>query len=142
VRERPLVIADGAHNAPGMATMIESLAGLERPRPRVALLAILRDKSVDKMVGSLLPLVDIVVCTQTHEPRSLNALELAAKVRSHGMDPQAAIEEPLEAFDAALRAAGPGGSLLVTGSLYLLEDLARALGQGPDGPPRGYTSDS
>jgi dihydrofolate synthase / folylpolyglutamate synthase len=142
VRRHPLVIADGAHNAPGMTTMVASLAALERPRPRVALLAILRDKRVDEMLATLLPLVDAVVCTRAHEPRCLSAEEVAAHVRDHGLEPVATIDDPVEAYAAALRAAGPDGSLLVTGSLYLLEDLAGVLTRRPGGRAQGYTSDS
>ena len=54
VRRRPLVIADGAHNAHGAAAMAASIAAIERPRPRVLLLAVLADKAVDEMLRILL----------------------------------------------------------------------------------------
>ena len=79
---------------------------------------------------ALLPLLDAVVCTQASEPRSLTAGGLADVV---------ADAAPPAAGRAGGAAAGsrtspppgrwpaPSGTVLVTGSLYLLEDLADVL---------------
>jgi dihydrofolate synthase/folylpolyglutamate synthase len=99
VAHRPLVLADGAHNPHGMRVLAASLAAVARPAPRVGVVAILRDKAVTEMLAGLAPLIDELVCTQASEERSLTAEELA----------------------------GEGGSVLVTGSLYLLSDLADVL---------------
>lgn len=126
VWRRPLVLADGAHNPHGMAALGASLRAIERPRPRVLLLAMMRDKAVDEVLALVLPLVEQVVCTQARQARSLSAAELAARVRAvsgAGSPPALAIEDATAAYEAALALAGDEGSLLVTGSLYLLEDL-------------------
>ena len=80
-RERPLVLADGAHNPDGVRALAQSLAAVRRPRRAWASLAIMRDKDDAEMLAGLLPLLDAVVCTQASEPRSLAAEELAAAVR-------------------------------------------------------------
>jgi dihydrofolate synthase / folylpolyglutamate synthase len=133
LRRRPLVIADGAHNAHGVAAMATSIAAIERPRPRVVLLAVLADKAVDEMLRIVLPLADAVVCTRAGEPRSLSAEQLAARVRGAGFaGPLVADDEAHAAYGTALRSAGSGGSVLVTGSLYLLEELADELASAVD----------
>ncbi len=125
VRRRPLVIADGAHNPHGAAAMAASLAAIQRPRPRVALLAVMADKAVDDMLRVLLPLADAVVCTRAREPRSLAAEALATRVAASGFTgPAEPVDDAREAYRRALARAGEHGSVLVTGSLYLLEDLA------------------
>jgi len=73
-------VADGAHNPDGVAALVSSLAGLERPAPRVGVFAIMADKAVDDMLARLAPLVDVVVCTQASEARTLTAGELARHV--------------------------------------------------------------
>lgn len=131
VRRDPLVIADGAHNGPGMAALLHSLAGLDRPAPRVALLAMLRDKPVDEMLGAVLSAVDAVVCTRAREQRSLSAGELAEHVRRRSVEPVAVLDDAAAAYAAALDAAGASGSVLVTGSLYLLEEISGVLRAEP-----------
>ena len=148
VGERPLVLADGAHNPDGVRALAQSLTAVDVPRPAVGVFAIMRDKDFPSMVRGILPLVDIIVCTQAGEPRSLTAPELAAAVREAAAErtplpgapmpasreapgsPVPAIEivdDPHAALARARELAGPGGSVLVGGSLYLLEDLRDVL---------------
>ncbi len=147
LQEQPLVVADGAHNPHGMRALVASLSELGLPAPRVALLTVMRDKAVDDMLAALLPIVDAVVCTQASGPRSLSAEDLCAHVRAaherlaHQAEPRqggavrcSAQADPRAAYAEALRLAGRGGSVVVTGSLYLLEDLA-----GECGGPLRYT---
>jgi dihydrofolate synthase/folylpolyglutamate synthase len=132
VRRAPVVLADGAHNPHGVEALAASLVAIARPSPRVLLLAMMRDKAFRQMLERLLPLADAVVCTQATESRSLTAGELAVHVREVG-GPQVVTEtaDPHSAYAEALRLAGAEGSVLVTGSLYLLEDLAGVLaGEG------------
>lgn len=128
VRHTPLVVADGAHNPHGMAAMAASITAIERPRPRVALLAMMGDKAVGEMLRVVLPLVGAVVCTRASEPRSLTSEQLAERVRAAGFTGPVEVHgEASAGYAAALRRAGGEGSVLVTGSLYLLEDLAAEL---------------
>lgn len=129
--ERPLVIADGAHNPDGVRTLVRSLVALEMPAPTVGVLAMMRDKGYEEMLAILLPLLHGVVCTQADEARSLTADELAGAVRAVGSrgDELAVTVEPdaRAALALARERAGAGGSALITGSLFLLEDLRGAL---------------
>lgn len=151
----PLLLADGAHNPDGVRALAAALATVERPAPRVGVLAIMADKAVEAMLRGLLPLVDEVVCTQASETRSLPAGELAARARKaaaalRGSDEGSAGElevrrsgegpvggpvvhvepGPHAAVALARGLAGPRGSVLVAGSLYLLADLADLLAGG------------
>jgi len=133
VGERPLVLADGAHNPAGVSVLAQSLAAVDIPRPTVGVLAIMRDKGYDEMLERFLPLLDAAVCTQASEPRSLGAEELAAALRAAsarlgGSLRHISVEsDPHKALALARRTAGPEGSVLVGGSLYLLEDLRDVL---------------
>ena len=145
VSRDPLLLADGAHNPAGMRALVGTLASLKLPRPRVAVMAVMRDKDVAGVLGAILPLLDAVVCTQSSEPRSLTADELARAVAVAAAKPAAdgkthggrdarvppslhVVPEPGEALRTARTLAGPDGTVLATGSLYLLEDLAGVLG--------------
>lgn len=133
VGREPLTLADGAHNPAGVRTLLSSLEAIQWPRPRVAVLAVMRDKAYPEMLALLLPHLDAVVCTQAGEARSLGADELAAAARAAKSQPQGqpaggqqveAVARPHEAVARARSLAGAQGSVLVSGSLYLLEDLA------------------
>jgi dihydrofolate synthase / folylpolyglutamate synthase len=109
--------------------LAQSLAAVEVPRPCVGVLAIMRDKDYGAMLRRFLPLLDRVVCTQAREPRSLTAVELAAALRVAARDlgreapPLEVVPDPHTALALARDLAGPEGAVLVSGSLYLLEDL-------------------
>ena len=126
--EAPLVLADGAHNPDGVRVLGQSLAAVHVPRPTVAVLAIMADKGYEAMLDELLPHIDEAVCTQASEPRSLTAAELAAALRAaaarRGRSVPVHVEaDPHAALALGRRLATAAGSVLVAGSLYLLEDL-------------------
>jgi len=133
VGERPLVLADGAHNPDGVRALARSLAAVNVPRPTVGVLAIMRDKGYEEMLERFVPLLDAAVCTQAGEPRSLRAEELAAALRAAAARLGRALTgvrveiDPHEALALARESAGPDGSVLIGGSLYLLQDLRDVL---------------
>ena len=125
----PLLIADGAHNPDGMRALAAALTAIDRPRPRVGVVAIMADKAVEDMLDVLGPLLDSIVCTTASEARSLPAAALAERAAAASGE-RLALEvepDPHRAVALGRRLAGPGGSVLVTGSLYLLADLADLL---------------
>lgn len=115
--EDPLEIWDGAHNLAGLGYALPRL-----PRARYTVVAsILADKDVDGMLAALSVLGDRLVATSSTNDRALSAADLARRAEpwfSH-VEP---IEEPA---DALAHARALGEPVLVTGSLYLLADLAK-----------------
>ena len=80
------------------------------------------------MLDELLPHMDDAVCTQASEPRSLTAAELAARAARGRRPPRPQRAGARRGGPARRPGAGPpagqaAGSVLVAGSLYLLEDL-------------------
>jgi dihydrofolate synthase/folylpolyglutamate synthase len=116
--------------------LARSLAAVRVPHPAVGVLAIMRDKDYPAMIAGFLPLLDHVVCTQAREPRSLTAEELAKAVRENGAVALGAsarveaTEDPHAALARARELAGAEGSVLIGGSLYLLEDLRDVVSGG------------
>jgi dihydrofolate synthase/folylpolyglutamate synthase len=115
--EDPLEIWDGAHNLDGVGYVLARL-----PSARYVLMAsILADKDVDGMLAALSVLGDRLVATSSSNDRALSAADLAARAEPY-FGQIAAVEDPV---DALAQARGLGEPLLVTGSLYLLADLAK-----------------
>ncbi len=115
--ENPLEIWDGAHNLGGVGYVLARL-----PSARyVLVVSILADKDVDGMLAALSALGDRIVATSSSNARALSAADLAERAR-----PYFRKVEPIEDSAAALgRARSFGEPILVTGSLYLLADLAK-----------------
>jgi dihydrofolate synthase/folylpolyglutamate synthase len=111
---------DGAHNPDGVSWLIEQL-----PRRDYTIVAsILGDKAVAEMLERLAIVGGRLVATRSTNPRALPADELAARARQFFEHVDVA-EDPV----AALAVARESPPVLVTGSLYLLADLA-ALEEG------------
>jgi dihydrofolate synthase/folylpolyglutamate synthase len=140
----PGVILDGAHNPHGAGALSRAMQDL--PRPLVLVLAVSRDKDVAGIVSALAGRAGAVVATAYGQERALPAAELAAIVRA--VAPSVLCTDAPDcaaALDQARALAGPGGTVLVAGSLFLVGEARQALrGERPDpvplsdpmGPPR------
>jgi dihydrofolate synthase/folylpolyglutamate synthase len=114
--DRPLEIWDGAHNLAGVEWLLQRLPA----RRYVVVASILRDKDAAGMLAALGAVADRLVATRSGNPRALPADELAAQADV----PAEIVADPAEAVERARALAGPEGAVLVTGSLYLLQDLS------------------
>ncbi len=119
-------VRDGAHNADGVAWLLERLPGGEY----TVCASILRDKDAAAMLAALAGRGTRFVATQSSSGRALPAPELAALAAEH-FDRVEVVPDPTA---AVARAHVLGEPVLVTGSLYLLADLA-ASEQGAEGGP-------
>jgi dihydrofolate synthase/folylpolyglutamate synthase len=117
VSDDPLEIWDGAHNLGGVGYVLARL-----PSARYTLVAsILADKDIEGMLAALSALGDRFVATRSGSARALSAADLAERAGRYFAEVEA-VEDPAEALS---RARAAGGPVLVTGSLYLLADLAK-----------------
>jgi dihydrofolate synthase/folylpolyglutamate synthase len=110
-------IRDGAHTPDALRYIAPRL-----PPLRSCVVSILADKDVDGMLRVLAGLVDTLVATASSSERALPAAELA--VRARGLFRR--VEVVPDPAAAVARAHELGEPVLVTGSFYLLADLARA----------------
>jgi len=100
-----------------------------RPSPLVAVLSILDDKDAAAMLRALLPLCDAVVLTSNANPRALSPATLMSLAGQLGGPPAHVEPEPRRAVDRARALAGRDGTVVATGSIYLVSDLLRAPGK-------------
>lgn len=120
LERRPGEVRDGAHNPDGVRWLVDRLRG-----ERFTLcVSVLRDKDVDAMLALLAELGGTLVATQSSNARALPAAELAELARA-GFERVECVSDPLVAL---AHAHALGEPVLVTGSLYLLADLAAAEG--------------
>jgi dihydrofolate synthase/folylpolyglutamate synthase len=127
----PAILLDGAHNAAGAEALAAHLALRGGPKP-VLLFAAMADKDIAGILAPLAPHVASVVATRTDVLRAADSRDVAAAARALGL-PSGAEPEAGRALEKARSLAGPGGLVLVAGSLYLIGAVA-ALLEGGAGP--------
>ncbi len=119
----PMVIADGAHNvdsAQKLAVMLDTVKRARGGRLGLILGASL-DKDVPGMLRELLPVTDLLVCTQAHHPRAFapqNLAELAAEIMRTNGDVTTALTVDV-ALALALEWATPADVICFAGSLFI-----------------------
>jgi dihydrofolate synthase / folylpolyglutamate synthase len=108
-------IRDGAHNPAGVDWLVERIEQVA-----VIVCSVLADKDVDAMLAALASRSTRFVATRSSSPRALPADALADAASRHF----AMVECVPDPVEALARAHELGEPVLVTGSLYLLADLA------------------
>ena len=123
VGRRPIVLLDGAHNEDGARALAAYVRDFVRA-PLVLVFAMLKDKAVGRAAELLFPRPETVILTSIPSPRAASPEEIlkaAPRFRS-----KIAIEPDLRAAIAqARRLAGPKGTVLIAGSLYLVGEVKK-----------------
>ncbi|MFZ2055463.1 MAG: folylpolyglutamate synthase/dihydrofolate synthase family protein [Candidatus Aminicenantales bacterium] len=120
---RPRVVLDGAHNESG-ARAVGAYIRDFLPRPVTLVFGIMKDKSVRKVARLLFPLVRTIILTSVPMARAASP-ELVfslAPVRGKRtfLEP-----DPTKAFKKAIELTPPRGSVLITGSLFLVGEVKK-----------------
>ena len=113
--DRPSVLLDAAHNIDGARVLVRALASMSLDPARTWLVfGALADKAFAPFLELVAPLADhrVYTCPGGRAPAPLAELARIAEGTT--------MEDPKEAIDLALRAAAPGDTVLVTGSIYLV----------------------
>jgi dihydrofolate synthase/folylpolyglutamate synthase len=117
MERRGTEVWDGAHTPEAVEWLLARLPD----RDYVLCVSLLSDKDAGGILERLAQAGDILVATQSSNPRTLPAETLAEHARRHF----ARVETQPEPPQALARARELGDRVLVTGSLYLLADLHR-----------------
>ena len=127
LRERPLVIADGAHTPAAVKALLSVLGAVDRSR-LVVVVSATRGKDVARMLAPLVRRAVTVIATTAEPSRSLSATQLAGILET--IDRRASVidvDPPADAIHAAVRVAGSEGVVCVTGSMYVAGAARRML---------------
>ncbi|MCP4604770.1 MAG: hypothetical protein GY847_30325 [Proteobacteria bacterium] len=120
----PRVVLDGAHNADKLSVAVDTGLGNADPGPRIGVVGFIGTKAKLEMVQPLEGLFDHIIATQpeVYAKTSSSAEQTAALLSNLGYSPTV---EPdvFEAVDIAVQRALPSGTVLVTGSFYLVGNI-------------------
>ena len=126
VRRQPTIILDGGHNPQCMVSLAAAIREYLPGQPVTVLTGVLADKDYGKMYDQLAPLAARFITVTPHNPRALDAGELAAFLRRYGK-PVTACDTIREGVSRMLADTPPDGTAVCCGSLYLLGNVVQSL---------------
>lgn len=126
--ERPMVLADVAHNPPAMKIIKENLQELFPKKRFLVVLGILSDKNYVEMLNEVGRFAKVIYLTKPITERAADPELLAREVSKQGSNFKV-IPVVKEAYKYALSQARPGEVVLVTGSHYTVGEVMTALSQ-------------
>ena len=132
VSDSPVVILDGAHNPDAAAALFQSLKQCSLKENLFLVAGFCGEKNAIEFLKRLQPAVRAGFAVKVDNPRALPAGDVAVLMSSAGIrevSEEASVTEALE--KAVGSAAGEGGAVLVTGSLFLVAE-ALAYFEGDD----------
>ena len=133
---QPDLWLDGAHNLPAARALVDSLDLVRQGRsPLVMVLGVMADKDLAGILGVLTPAADLVVYSRPSYERAAEPAALAAAAPA-GAPPGRVEPDLAQAIRTARGLAGPGGAVLITGSLFTVGEALAILtpGSQPDRP--------
>jgi len=136
MKRQPLVVLDGAHNEDKIRALVHTFPHCFSYRTCIVILALKKDKDAESILPIIMELADkIVVTTFTKETdigTSLSADVDALANRIQSLDPkkQCVVDtDSVHAVNEALQKQQPDEAILVTGSLYLVGEILKAIAE-------------
>jgi len=125
---RPTRVLDVAHNAQAAQALAGNLGGMGFYRESFAVLGMMRDKDIDRVIAALRPRVDRWHVATLPTPRSASATLLRSRLEAAGISPAHIrdFDEPAAAYQAACGEASENDRIIVFGSFLT---VAAALAQ-------------
>jgi dihydrofolate synthase/folylpolyglutamate synthase len=121
LEREPLLVVDGAHNADSTRQLVQTIRTL---RPAGALHLIFgasNDKDITGMFAQLLPHVQSLILTRSHNPRASDPAKLAALAQPFAVETSIA-PDLAAALEEAGRRARTVDTICVTGSLFVVSE--------------------
>lgn len=122
IQENPRVILDVAHNEHGIRALLEQLDTLHYQQLHI-ITGMVKDKDINAVLA-LLPKNASYYFTQSHLPRALPSIELAAIATANGLQ-GLEFENVNLALATAKKNANPNDLIIVIGSIFLVAEVTR-----------------
>jgi dihydrofolate synthase/folylpolyglutamate synthase len=127
LRRRPLIIADGAHNADSarkLSLALPATLGVSRAH---IILGTSSDKDVEGIVRGLAPVASTFTLVRSRHPRAAPIEKMEEAIAPWGVpvSHSATVADALESLRSVIPA---GDTILVTGSLFVVAEAREALG--------------
>ncbi|WP_322796574.1 folylpolyglutamate synthase/dihydrofolate synthase family protein [Tepidiforma sp.] len=124
--QRPLIVADGAHNGESAEALAAALREYFSWKRCFLVIGVTRDKDLRSMGFQLARLAELIVCVGFRNPRSMDPYQMIQEIGFLG--PAAVAEESVAAgLETALAHANEDDLVCVTGSLYVVAEAREVI---------------
>ncbi|MCL2140216.1 MAG: bifunctional folylpolyglutamate synthase/dihydrofolate synthase [Dehalococcoidia bacterium] len=127
IRQKPLVVIDGAHNlqaAHELKTALCDLLQAGKFRKRILVIGMSSDKDHVSVAQELFGLFDIIITTKSQHPRALSAQELEQSFRGKA-ETVTIVSDVVNALNYAVKKADKDALICVTGSLFIVGEALK-----------------
>jgi len=118
----PTIILDGAHNPGGMKQLVHNLRTIYSYDRLIAVIGILYDKNIHKMIDTLAEVTDVFVISKSQSHRAAAIETLEREVKRTGKEYYAR-PDSISAFEYAKTIAKKNDLICVCGSLYTIGEV-------------------
>jgi dihydrofolate synthase/folylpolyglutamate synthase len=119
ISKEPTILLDGAHNPVGMEMLKMTLLEDFDYDRLILILGILRDKDIEKMLNTIVPISDLIVVTKSSNARACDPAILKREIEKIDHKKEIVTEESLsEAIDHAKSLANKDDLICISGSLF------------------------
>ncbi|MGB2606020.1 MAG: cyanophycin synthetase, partial [Candidatus Sulfotelmatobacter sp.] len=123
----PEMVIDVAHNPAGAWALRSALSERYEDRPLIFVFGAMRDKAISEMTEILFPLAERVIATRPANPRAASPEEIQQAAARTAVEIEA-IQDVQQAVERARTLANPSTVIVITGSIYLVGEVMRAVG--------------
>jgi dihydrofolate synthase/folylpolyglutamate synthase len=128
LRRDPLFIVDGGHNPQCIEALVKNIRDYLAGRELTVLTGVMADKNYDAMYPCVAPYAKEFITVTPLNPRALPAEKLAEYLGQFGK-PVTTCLTVADGVMTAIDHAGPDGTVLAYGSLYMVGDIQNAVRQ-------------
>ncbi|HHV71603.1 MAG TPA: bifunctional folylpolyglutamate synthase/dihydrofolate synthase [Clostridia bacterium] len=127
VKDKPLLIIDGAHNPHAARVLAEELANNFSYRYLILIIGILEDKDMEGILEQLVPIADLIIITKPESERAASPQAVYDLALNLAKGELIIKDDIQEAVDFALSRADKDDLICVAGSLYLIGKVKKLL---------------
>ncbi|MCF7912278.1 MAG: bifunctional folylpolyglutamate synthase/dihydrofolate synthase [Candidatus Cloacimonetes bacterium] len=122
LQKEPLLLIDGAHNEEGISALVKNLQKIYTGRRIIFVLAILRDKNLEKMVNAVCTVADKLIISKNKSTRAAEIEEQVQYAEKYGADYETA-RDVVSGCRRAIALAGCNDVVIISGSLYTISEI-------------------
>lgn len=126
VNKNPLTVIDGAHNMEGIEGLKNNVNKYFKYNKLILILGILKDKQVEDMIKTLVPLADRVLTVTPHNDRGESSKELMHIALKYNNNCEY-LEDYKECYNKGKSYYEEGDMILICGSLYMIGDMRKLI---------------
>jgi dihydrofolate synthase/folylpolyglutamate synthase len=128
ISEKPRVLLDGAHNPDGMMMLAATLREDFSYDRLLLILGVLKDKDIPRILSTIVPLADLIIVTQSTNPRACDPVLLKEKIQKLDSKKEVIVDASVpQAIEDAKQRAKKKDLICVSGSLFTVGEARHYL---------------